>query len=927
MHRHLREFVICVSSLVAFFVAFAEVRAADGDTRPNVLVLMGDDWSWPHMGAAGNAFAKTPTFDRLAREGVMFKNAFVSSPSCTPSRMAIATGQWHWRLGGAANLGGSLAKNVPVYPELLESAGYRIGFSRKGAAPSKHIHRGRDPFGPRFKTFEQFLNNQKKGQPFCFWYGAGEPHRPYRFGTGEKRGLKPTKVVVPPFLPDNKTTRTDLCDYYAAIQRFDSDTKRMLELLEARGELDDTIVVLAGDNGMPFPRAKATLYDSGTRVPLVIRWPTKVPGDRKVTDIVSLTDLAPTLLVAAGVRVPDVMTGKSLLPILASKNSGQVDPSRTSTLVGMDRHVYSNPSRALRTHDFLYIRNLNPQKWRTGESDKPTPRIDFTDGSWPSFEGAFSFNIDPSPTKLHLLDHRKEPRTEKYFDMACGPRPVEELYDLKEDPHQLRNVAKETSHQTVLQNARAQFRSALKGSEDPRFAAIAPPPSQPTNVLLIVVDDLNDWIGAMGGHPQTKTPNIDRLAKSGVLFTNAYCPGASCNPSRTAMMTGIAPHKSGLYTNTQSMRKVLPDAEIMPKYFSRQGYWSIGAGKILHYFVDGPSWDAYYPSKDHENPFPRTLYPKKRPVNLPYEKWMYRETDWGPLDVTDEEYGGDWLVSKYVSEQMRRKHDKPFFMACGIYRPHEPWFVPKKYFDLFPIKDIKLPTGYKEGDLDDLPPLGKVMGPNRYFAHIKKHDQWKKGVQGYLASIAFADAMVGRVLESLEKSPNRDNTIVVLCSDHGWHLGEKQHWQKFTGWRVCARVPLIVRVPKGNKRVPGGTPVGARCNRPVNLVDLFGTLTDLCGMPRKKDVEFRSLVPLLRNPKAEWPHAALTHLDRPGNYAISTERWRYIHYFRGGEELYDIATDPHEWNNLAGKPKHAAQLAIMRKLAPRDIKPKAVPQK
>ncbi|MCP4454253.1 MAG: sulfatase-like hydrolase/transferase, partial [Planctomycetes bacterium] len=232
------------------------------------------------------------------------------------------------------------------------------------------------------------------------------------------------------------------------------------------------------------------------------------------------------------------------------------------------------------------------------------------------------------------------------------------------------------------------------------------------NVLFIAMDDLNDWIGCMGGHAQAMTPNIDRLAAQGMLFTNAHCAAPACNPSRTAIMTGRSPHTSGLYANGQKMREVLPDAELLPKYFSRHGYWSSGSGKILHYFIDAPSWDDYYPPKETEDPFPRTLYPKVRPVSLPRGgPWQYVETDWGALDATDEEFGGDWLVSKYVGEQLQEQHDQPFFLACGIYRPHEPWFVPKKYFDLFPIEDIQLPRGYKEDDLDDLPPAGKRRGP------------------------------------------------------------------------------------------------------------------------------------------------------------------------------------------------------------------------
>jgi arylsulfatase A-like enzyme len=461
--------------------------------------------------------------------------------------------------------------------------------------------------------------------------------------------------------------------------------------------------------------------------------------------------------------------------------------------------------------------------------------------------------------------------------------------------------------------------------------------AQPPNVLFIAVDDLNDWIGCLGGHAQTKTPNFDRLAKSGVLFKNAYCPAPSCNPSRVAILSGVPPHRSGLYQNTQKLREVMPQAELLPRWFSRHGYWSAGSGKLLHYVIDPQSWDDYFPEKSKDNPFPRTFNPPKRPVNLPRAgAWQYIETDWAALDLTDEQFGGDWLVTKWVGEQLGEKvasalaetdaskmrlKSHPLFLACGIYRPHEPWFVPKRYFEPFPLDSIQLPPGVKEGDLDDVPPVGQKIARNRYFPHIQQHQQWKQGIQAYLASIHYADAMLGRVLDALEKSPYRDNTIVVLWSDHGWHLGEKEHWQKFTGWRACARVPLMVRVPKGVTGLPEGTRAGSVCTRPVSLVDLFSTLTELCGVPAKPDIESRSLVPLLRDVAAPWPHAALTHLDVPENYALSTERWRYIHYHDGGEELYDIETDPHEWTNLAAKPEHAVQLAEMRTFAPKQKAP------
>jgi len=446
------------------------------------------------------------------------------------------------------------------------------------------------------------------------------------------------------------------------------------------------------------------------------------------------------------------------------------------------------------------------------------------------------------------------------------------------------------------------------------------------NILFIAIDDLNDWVGCLGGHPQARTPNLDRLAASGVLFTNAHCPAPACNPSRSAIFTGISPHHSGLYRNGQKMRQVLPAAELLPKTFSRAGYWSGGSGKMLHYFIDARSWDEYFPDKKTENPFPRTLYPKKRPVSLPRGgPWQYGETDWGPLDATDEEFGGDYLVSKWVGAQLQKKHDKPFFLACGIYRPHEPWFVPKKYFDAFPIENIQLPLGYREDDLEDLPDQGKRRGPNRYFAHIRAQKQWKQAVQGYLASIYFADTMLGHVLDALEKGPNARDTIVVLWSDHGWHLGEKQHWQKFTAWRVCTRVPLIVRVPKGTHGLPQGTKPGT-CSKAVSLLSLAPTLLGLTGLPSSKVHDGPSLLPLLANPNKDWPHAAITHLESPGSFGLSKGNWRYIHYAGGGEELYDVKTDRYEWRNLAGQKKYRPTLERLRALAPKKfaklVKPK-----
>ncbi len=443
------------------------------------------------------------------------------------------------------------------------------------------------------------------------------------------------------------------------------------------------------------------------------------------------------------------------------------------------------------------------------------------------------------------------------------------------------------------------------------------------DILFIAVDDLNDWISPLGGHPQTLTPNFDRLARQSVLFTNAHCVAPSCGPVRAAIMSGVPPWKSGIYHNMQPLRRLLPDLALMPRHFANHGYDASGAGKILHYVIDPPSWDDYFPDKSTDQPLPFTRYPEQRPVSLPRGgPWQYGETDWGPLDCTDEEFGGDHAVTEWVAKRLANPPEKPFFLACGLYRPHEPWFVPKSYFAPFPIDQIQLPPGCRAGDLDDVPPAGRALARNRYFPHINWHGQWRAGVQGYLASIHFADAMLGRVLDALEKSPRRDNTIVVLWGDHGWHLGEKEHWQKYTGWRVCTRVPYFIAVPKGCPGLPAGTTAG-RCDKPVSTFDTFRTLLSLTGIADREGapVAGNDLTPLLGNPDAAWAHHAITQLSRPGEFAVSGERFRYIRYQDGGEELYDITADPYEHVNLANRPEHAATLGAMRLLGPKDPKP------
>jgi arylsulfatase A-like enzyme len=414
------------------------------------------------------------------------------------------------------------------------------------------------------------------------------------------------------------------------------------------------------------------------------------------------------------------------------------------------------------------------------------------------------------------------------------------------------------------------------------------------NVLFIAIDDLNDWVGCLGANPDVKTPNIDRLAEQSVLFTRAYCAAPVCNPSRAALLTGKRPSTSGVYENQQPMRlsPVLKDIVTMPQHFMANGYRVVGGGKIYHGgYPDPQSWQEYFPSQEQNSP--GSPVPDKRPINgIPNTA----QFDWGPLDVPDSEMG-DMKVVEWVSKELAKTHEKPFFVACGFSKPHLPWYVPPKYFDMYPLDKITLPM-VKEDDLDDVPAEGKrVALRSGDHKKVTEHAQWKKAVQGYLASISFVDACVGRVVDALAASSHAKNTIIVLWSDHGWHLGEKLHWRKFALWEESTRNVFMMNVP-------GLAKSGGRCARTVSAMDIYPTMIDLCGLPARDGIEGTSIVPLLKKPSAKWDRPAVTTYER-GNHTVRSERWRYIRYHDGGEELYDHDRDQMEWTNLAVKPELA----------------------
>lgn len=444
---------------------YASEAAADqsstNDPRPNILFCLADDWAWPHAGVYGDKVVKTPNFDRIAREGVLFTHTFSAAPSCTPSRAAMLTGQGPHRLKEGGNLWGFLPREFPVYPNLLEKSGYTIGFTGKGWAPGNFQagERTRNPAGNNFKNFDEFLKKLPDGKPFCFWFGSHQPHRPYEKGAGVKSGMDPKNVVVPPYLPDTPEVRSDILDYYTEVQQFDRDLGNHLKLLEAAGKLDNTLIVVSGDNGWPFPRGKANVYDAGSRQPFAIRWAAKLKGGKTSDAFVNLADLAPTFLEVAGLKPLPEMTGKSLLALLTGKEKSD---ERDAVFLERERHAnarkgdLSYPVRAIRTKDFLYVRNLRPDRWPAGDPEM-----------WKAV-GPFG-DCDASPTKDFILDHRDNPKFKKYFQLAFAKRPAEELYDLKKDPHQINNVADRKDYSTAKKKLRTALDKWLVETADPRF--------------------------------------------------------------------------------------------------------------------------------------------------------------------------------------------------------------------------------------------------------------------------------------------------------------------------------------------------------------------------------------------------------------------------------------------------------------------------
>ncbi len=472
------------------------------------------------------------------------------------------------------------------------------------------------------------------------------------------------------------------------------------------------------------------------------------------------------------------------------------------------------------------------------------------------------------------------------------------------------------------------FRTILSACLAVVFSA-SPASAQPPNVLFIAVDDLNDWVSVCGGHPQAKTPHLERFVDSGAMvFQNAHCPGPVCGPSRSALLSGFMPSRTGIYGNSQNMRDaaLVRAHATLPEYFSKHGYVTLSMGKIFHkHATPRGSDEGHWAFDQWERALPGSGVDRKkitsRDQNLihgkagpptKYSRSGGSEFAWGPT-VGGKAQTRDYRIAQWAAEQFSRNYEKPFFLAVGISRPHLPFFVPQEFFDLYDPETFRAPE-IRENDLDDIVKSSrqKKFKPSDDYLWLKENGLIDEAARAYMAACSYADACLGVIFEGLEKSGHAEDTVVMVWGDHGWHLGEKLRYRKATGWSESTRVPLLVRLPEMKIRQD--------CERAVNLIDLYPTLIEVCGLPTKPELDGRSFGPLLADPTRNWKHAAVTVMGH-GAASVRDGRWRYLIYSDGTEELYDLDADPMEWTNLLVRrnPERKAMVKKLQALLPQEF--------
>lgn len=476
-------------------------------SRPNILFLIADDWSYPHAGIYGDETVRTPTFDALARNGAWFENAYCAAPSCAPSRASILLGRYPHQMESAGNLWSIIPAKFPNWVSLLKEEGYHTGKSRKGWGPGDFEAGGyeHNPAGRDYPDFDTFLKEKKSGQPFSYWFGSQDPHRVYETNTGIKTGMDMKTVQVPEFLPDLPCVRNDIMDYYYEVERFDRESGTIIAKLEKMGLLENTIIVMTSDNGMPFPRAKATLYDFGTRMPLAMYWKGHIEGGKRISEFMNFVDFGPTFLEAAGLEIPKEFSGHSVLELFSSEGKKS---ERSKVFLERERHAnvrkgdLSYPVRAIRTKDFLYIKNFEPDRWPAGD-----PNAHISVGQYG--------DVDNSITKFLMMKMEGKPTDKAYFQQAFEKRPVEELYVLADDPYNLKNEVRNTKYEQELANLRSELENWMKETNDLR--ATEPQTTYWDTVLYTPDYDFSNF------NLDKKIKEYHMLVRDGGRYTEIQC--------------------------------------------------------------------------------------------------------------------------------------------------------------------------------------------------------------------------------------------------------------------------------------------------------------------------------------------------------------------------------------------------------------------
>lgn len=934
---------LLVVPLAALLLApVSRVSASDSEParRPNFVFIIADDCTFRDIGCYGGQ-AHTPNIDALAREGMQLTKCFQAAPMCSPTRHNIYTGLYPVKSGAYPNHT-FIKDGVKSVVQHLQPLGYRVALSGKRhispeeAFPFEYSGRKNPDMRAIDKLFQQA---SETGTPFCQFVCSNEPHEPWN--VGDASAYPPADVELPPYFVDTPATRKDFSKYLAEITFYDGQVGKVIAMLKEHNLEEETIVMVVSEQGNSFPFAKWTCYDSGLQSAMIVRWPGKVVAGSKSDAMVEYVDVLPTFLEAAGGDIPEMLDGKSMLGVLTGKTDHHKDHVFG---IQTSRGIFGGPDhygiRSVRSTQFKLIHNLDPDATFYNVIGKK------------KFFKEWKALAAQGDAHAKALVNRYHNRPEyEFYDVVADPL---EQDNLASDPKYADEIASLQSHlaqwmksqgdqgqatemaaidrmktgNAMVKQARGEETgskkkkgtgpkggSGRKGGKSQAKSAAGPTdqavnkqghpaskmlarkispskmPASKMNVLFIAIDDLCNYPTIMRNYPGVKTPAFEAFAKTSLQFTRAYSPGTMCNPSRSAILSGVAPYRSGLYANGQQWQHspLLSSVKTLPQAFRDSGYHTAGCGKLYHSQPTVAQWKAQW---DDDEGGEGKFAPRPESSPIP-------DSVGGPGNFTygaiDESEVSDFQLMKFTKKRLAARYDRPFFVAHGIRYPHNPWTVPQRFIDLYPEGSFSFPPpGYKADDGDDLPEVGKqyaAKGPDHKALADSGH--WQPTVRHYLACISASDELFGSLIASLDASPHKDNTIVVVWADHGFHMGEKNHYAKYALWEQTTNVMLMVRVP-------GMTTGGTTCDRTVTLQDLYPTLVELCGLDAPgHELDGHSLLPLLKDSTQAWSHLALTtHMQ--DDHALRDETHRYIRYHDGSEELYDHRNDPNEWTNLIG---------------------------